>query len=300
MIDLHMHTTYSDGTDLVLEILKKVDSLGLEVISITDHNTCRIYYELESISIKDIYKGEIIVGTEFTTSFEGRIIEVLGYGFDYKKVNDYLDKFYSKELVSERTQILEERLLKIINDLGLTFNENNLRERKHENEFFERGIYEELVSHSENKNILKEDVWISFSNFFRKGVTNPNSKLYINHQEFKPSLREIIELIHNSGGIAFLAHPYRYKFTDTEEFINRLYNQYKLDGVECFYTSFSEEQTAYLVDFAKARGLLMSGGSDYHGDNRKDTRLGCGRGNLVISKDVLANWPVKSLEGRTI
>ncbi len=292
MIDLHMHTTYSDGTDTVKELLKKAEDLGLEVISITDHNTCKSYFEMEEFNVKEIYKGDILVGCEFTTSFDNRLIEVLGYGFDYKKVNKYLEEFYSDELVSKRTNIFYNRLLDRIKELGLEFHLERVRDKKFTNEFFERGIYEELVKYENNKEKLKEDVWTSFSNFYRKGLTNPKSKLFINHAEFKPSIKEIVNLIHKNGGIAFLAHPYQYKFTDTEKFLDKLYNEVALDGIECFYTTFSEKQTNYLVNFAKERNLLISGGSDYHGTNKENHNLGVGRGNLKISKDIITNYKI--------
>ena len=259
MIDLHMHTTYSDGTDTVKELLEKAESLGLEVISITDHNNCNAYFEMERFNVKEIYKGDVLVGCEFTTSFDNRLIEVLGYGFDYKNVNKYLEEFYSDELVNKRTNILYNRLLDKIKELNLEFHLERVRDKKFANEFFERGIYEELVKYENNKEKLKEDIWASFSNFYRKGLTNPKSKLFINHAEFKPSIKEIVKLIHENSGIAFLAHPYQYKFTDTENFLDKLYNEVALDGVECFYTTFSEEQTNYLLDFAKERNLLISG-----------------------------------------
>ena len=106
MIDLHIHTTYSDGTDTVKELLKKAEGIGLEVISITDHNTCKAYYEMEKFNVKEIYKGNIIVGCEFSASFDNRAIEIIGYGFDYKIVNEYLKKFYDKKLIEKRTGIL--------------------------------------------------------------------------------------------------------------------------------------------------------------------------------------------------
>ena len=287
-----MHTTYSDGTDTVKELLEKAESLGLEVISITDHNTCKSYFEMEEFNVKEIYKGDILVGCEFTTSFDNRLIEVLGYGFDYKKVNKYLEEFYSDELVSKRTNILYNRLLDRIKELGLEFHLERVRDKKFTNEFFERGIYEELVKYENNKEKLKEDVWASFSNFYRKGLTNPKSKLFINHAEFKPSIKEIVNLIHKNGGIAFLAHPYQYKFTDTEKFLDKIYDEVALDGIECFYTTFSEEQTNYLLDFAKKKNLLISGGSDYHGTNKENHNLGVGRGNLKISKDIINNYKI--------
>ena len=286
MIDLHMHTTYSDGTDTVKKLLEKAEDIGLEVISITDHNTCKAYFEMEKFNVKEIYHGNIIVGCEFTTSFDNRLIEVLGYGFDYKNVSKYLEDFYNEVSVSKRTNILYNRLLDKIEELGLEFHLERVRDMKFTNEFFERGIYEELVKYDGNKEKLKEDVWVSFSNFYRKGLTNLKSKLFVNHAEFKPSIKEIVNLIHKNGGVAFLAHPYQYKFTDTENFLDKLYNEVALDGVECFYTTFSEEQTNYLLDFAKKRNLLISGGSDYHGTNKENHNLGVGRGNLKISKDI--------------
>lgn len=290
MIDLHMHTTYSDGTDFVKEILSNAQAANLEVISITDHNTCASYSEMEYFDIKAFFNGNIIVGCEFTTSFDNRLIEVLGYGFDYKKVQDYLNKLtYDGMSV---TTILFNRLFKIINDLGLIFDLENTKKNKNENESFEHAIYEELISYSENKEILKEDVWESFSDFFRKGLTNLNSKLFINSAEFKPSLKEVLKVIHEADGKAFLAHPYQYKFGDTEEFIEKIYNENDLDGIECFYTTFNKEQTDYLVNFANKRNLLISGGSDYHGKNKQMHNLGKGKGNLSIDKKILNNWNI--------
>lgn len=298
MIDLHMHTIFSDGTDSVEEILKKAKKANLEIISITDHNTCKAYEEMKSFNVSDFYNGNIIVGCEFTTSYDNRLIEVLGYGFDYKKVNEYLDVFYDKDLVSKRTNILYNRLIDKIDKLGLVFNLSNLREKKFNNEFFERRIYDELIKYPENKKLLQEDVWNSFSDFFRKGLTNPKSKLFINHVEFKPSLNEIINLIHKAGGIVFLAHPYQYKFNDTEEFLDKIYNENSFDGIECFYTTFTKEQINYLIEFAYKRDLLISGGSDYHGLNKQQHDLGIGRGDLDISKNIVSNWNIMYFKGK--
>lgn len=267
-------------------------SIKLKTISITDHNTCNAYQEMEEFNVPEFYNGKIIVGCEFTTSFDNRLIEVLGYGFNYIKVNEYLKNYYTKELINERTNILYNRLLDKIKQLGLTFNFRDVREKKFDNEFFERGIYEELAKHSENKEYLKEDIWNSFSDFFRKGLTNPNSKLFINHAEFKPSLKEIINLVHREGGIIFLAHPYQYKFSDTEKFLEKIYNENNFDGIECFYTTFTKKQSDYLLDFANQRNLLISGGSDYHGLNKQQHNLGIGRGNLNISNDIISKWNI--------
>ncbi len=293
MIDLHMHTKYSDGTDSVKEILINAKEANLDIISITDHNTCNAYREMKRFDVSEFYDGNIIVGCEFTTSFDGRLIEVLGYGFDYIKVQEYLDNYYSKELERTRMRILCNRLFDRLKQLQLIFNLENVQRIIFNNRFFERDIYEELVRHIENKKILQEDIWDSFSDFFRKGLTNPNSKLFINHAEFKPLLTEIIELVHEAGGIIFLAHPYQYKFTDTEKFLDKIYNVHNFDGVECFYTTFTKKQTEYLFNFSQSKNLLISGGSDYHGLNKKRHDLGVGSGTLNINKNIIDDWNVE-------
>lgn len=132
--------------------------------------------------------------------------------------------------------------------------------------------------------------------FFRKGLANPQSKLFINHAEFKPKLRDIIDLIHNNGGKVFLAHPYQYKFNDTESFIEELYDNRDFDGIECYYTTFSSNQTEYLLEFANKRKLLISGGSDYHGNNKVNYELGIGAGNLKMDKSILEDWAIEFLD----
>lgn len=294
MIDLHMHTKYSDGTDTVTELLKKAQERNLEVISITDHDCCSSYEEMESVNVAKYFKGKIIVGTEFKTTFLGRNIEILGYGFDYEKVNKFLKNFYSKDFIQQRTKILYQKFLDILDNIGLIYHLEPVE--TFESEFFERKIYDELIRHPENLEILKEDVFSSFSNFFRKGISNAKSALYLDTKSFKPSFQEITFLIHESGGLSFLAHPFQYKFSDTEEFLEQIYDGNDLDGIECFYTNFSIEQTEYLINFAKKRNLLISGGSDYHGTNKVNFDLGIGRGDLKINSNILSNWNINYFE----
>ncbi len=289
MIDLHIHTTHSDGIDPVVNVLKKANEMNLEVISITDHDTCKAYKEMDKLDLSKLYKGKIINGCEFTTSFKGRLIEVMGYGMDFNKVDKYLSDFYKEELVTENTNTLCNRLLEKIRELGLTF---EFEKVVFGNDFFERIVYDELINYEENKTILKEDILDSFGDFYRKGLTNPNSELFINHAEFKLDLKSVVDLVHSNGGILFLAHPYQYKYDDTEQFLEELYDENDLDGVECYYTTFSKEQTDYLIEFTCSRNLLISGGSDYHGSKRKNHELGIGNGKLNIDKSIIDDWNI--------
>lgn len=88
MIDLHLHTIHSDGTDSVKELLTNAENKNIEIISITDHNSVGAYYELEEESkLRNIFSGKILVGSELKTIYDKINIEILAYGIDFKKIN---------------------------------------------------------------------------------------------------------------------------------------------------------------------------------------------------------------------
>lgn len=87
MIDLHVHTNHSDGTDSVEELLTNAEKQKLEIISITDHDTIDAYKEIEdNPKIRKKFKGKIITGVELKAIYNKKNIEILGYGIDYKKI----------------------------------------------------------------------------------------------------------------------------------------------------------------------------------------------------------------------
>ena len=118
MIDLHMHTKYSDGSDSVEEILKKAENKKIEVISITDHDSVNAYYELdENPKLKELYSGKIITGIEMMSSYRGVSIEVLGYGIDYKNIK------IPKIDIEEIQKNILENMKQVSKKLGLKYNE---------------------------------------------------------------------------------------------------------------------------------------------------------------------------------
>lgn len=290
MIDLHIHTTHSDGTDTTLDILKKAAKLNIEDLSITDHNSVKSYYEIENMNIKKIYEGNIIVGCEFTTSYNGRLIEILGYNFDFKKVNEYLNKYYSEDAINIYANTIYNRFIDKTKKLNLTCSLTNVHNKKFNTEFVERQIYDDLIKYPENISKIGKQLACSYSDFFRLGLTNPNSVFYLNHASLKPKLDDVLNVIHESGGIAFLAHPYQYKFDDLTKTLDALYSNHKIDGIECYHTTFNNLETKNILTYANKNNLLICGGSDYHGTNKTNHNLGNGNNNLKISKNILDNW----------
>lgn len=289
MIDIHMHTIYSDGDKTVEEVLKMCQERKLEYISITDHDTCK-QYDDQALKNNKIFSGKIIKGTELHAVFQNKSIEILAYNINPTIINEWCEKYYSEDKLKEQQEIFRKRLFDICDKHGLIYDESKIKKPKKASEYVEIPIYNEVMAHKENHKILGEFTE-SFSIFFRKGLANPESSYFMNHIEFRPKHREVIDIIHKAGGKAFLAHPFEYKFENTIGFINDLRKESELDGIECFHPSSADDNKKdILVEYARKNNLYISGGSDYHGNPKPDIEIGIGRGNLNISKEIIEEW----------
>ena len=289
MVDMHMHTIYSDGDKTVEEILKMCEERKLEYISITDHDICKQYYD-NALKNNSIFTGKIIIGSELHAVFQNRNIEILAYNINPDIINKWCEKYYSEAQLREQQKICRQRLFDICEKHGLIYDKDKIREPKKASEYVERPIYEEVMKHKENFKILGEFTE-SFGIFFRKGLANPESSYFMNHVEFRPPYKEVIDIIHKAGGKAFLAHPFEYKFNDTIGFIDNLRKEAELDGIECFHPSSEEDNKKdILVNYARKNNLFISGGSDYHGNPKPDIEIGIGRGKLNIPKEIIEEW----------
>lgn len=291
MIDLHMHTVYSDGADTLIEILKKAEKNKLDYISITDHDNCNVYMDLKNIDVKKYYSGKIIPGIEIKCSINGRLIEVLGYKIDVDKMKAWADDFYkdkTKEILQQKYfDMLYEKCLK----MNLVMSQKSDIEFDGKINWASVQIYKDIKSHIENKEKVPEDFWESFNTFSKKYCGDKNHILYINKEADYPSVKEAIEAIKNAGGLVFLPHLFIYKWVDNiKEFINTLLKEYNIDGIECYHSEFNDENIEYLKNICKERNYFMSGGSDYHGINKPGIEMAIGKGNLKISSEIIQNW----------
>ena len=290
MIDLHMHTTYSDGSKTVEEILKMCEEKKLEYISITDHNNCGAYYD-EKLKNNSIFSGAIIKGCELNAEFQNKAIEILGYNIEPDVIMEWREKYYSIEQINRNTKKIYDRFLKILDRKGIIYNKENIRPQKDITEYIERPVWEEIIKHPENEKVIGEDCFKSLGIFYRKEITNPNSEYFLNRVSTFPKAKEVVNIIHQAGGRAFLAHPFEYKFENTIKYIDDLRKEVELDGIECFHPSAEEgERIKILVDYARKNNLHISGGSDYHGKLKPDIEIGVGRGSLNISRDIIKEW----------
>lgn len=223
--------------------------------------------------------------------YKRRTIEVLGYNIDTEKMQKWLDEFYKDKSRDVLQKKYFDSLYEKCKKMGLILSNKEEIIWNPMNDWASFTMYTELKKHQENKNKVPEDMWAEFSGFNRKYCNNPENILYIDKSEDYPSLEQAIEAIKKCGGLAFMPHLFIYKWVENkEDFIEDIANNYSIDGIECFYTDFSDEQSQYLINLCNRKGLYKSGGSDYHGLNKPKISLAKGYGNLNINKKIIEDW----------
>lgn len=260
MIDLHVHTTASDGDKSPKELLDYAIEKGIDVIAITDHDTVDGVEEAINYS-KD--KNIIVIpGIEFDAEAPKGQIHILGLFIDYKDIN------------------IQEKLQKVKD-------ERNARNDKFIAEFNKMGFE---ITLDELKKVSNEEVIAKphFAKvFLNKGYIKNVEEIYnqyFNKSPFKEMIRmsykpqEVIEIIKKAKGLAILAHPHSLKLDDEllEEKIKEFVS-YGLDGIECYHSNHTKEQMSKYLEIANKYNLLITKGSDYHGPVTKpDILLGKG------------------------
>lgn len=298
MIDLHMHTSYSDGADSLKEVLKKAEDLKLEYISITDHDNCKAYEEMKNINITDYYTGKIIPGIEIKCAFDnGKLIELLGYNIDTDKMQEWSNEYYKDKTKDKLQQKYFDILYNVCKKKYLRISPKDEIKFNPKTDWASVTIFRELQKHKENYKKLPDDFLSEFDVFSKKYCADEKSEFYIDKSKDYPSTTETVEIIRKCGGLVFMPHVYIYRWIeDKDEHIKYCMEKYNVDGIECYHSSFDEEKINHLLRFCKENNLLISGGSDYHGENKPNIEMAIGKGNLNIDKKYVENW-VKPLKG---
>lgn len=285
MIDLHTHTNYSDGTWDLKRLLEEAEKANIEVLSITDHNTVDSYKELEKINVKNIFKGNIIPGVEFSTVFDGVMFHLLAYDFDYKVLNNFISENYTNK---------QPDLKKEFNYMIESCKKNNIilgnLEYEESNGWPIDIIFPEIKKYNENKKYFKEEEWNNIDIFYNSCVTNKNFPVFVDFSIHFPKANVVASAVKNAGGKLFVAHVFKYRLDNSIGFLDTLRENNIIDGIEVYHSSFTEEEIKTLEKYCVDNSLLMSGGSDCHGEKKPNRKIGNGYGNLNISKEILSNW----------
>lgn len=321
--DIHNHTKGSDGRQSSFRFLLRASHNGKNIVSMSDHDSVKGYKNLENdlYSVVETIRADksydpskiieilesikILKGTELITSYNGVVIEVLGYNFDVDKMQEEIDRL--KTTVQRKPyEALYEGFTKIIEEKGLAFNKDVLDEAyKKIKEEGKGGVvgpfFNELVAHEENQSLLKyidengeEKQADTLKLFINKHLYNKKSPLFVDMSKTRPSYEDTIEAIHKAGGKAILAHAGRYsdKF-DVKSSIDDMISK-GLDGLEVYYPDHSYELRDFLLGKVQEYGLLASGGSDDHHAKKEGIQYETGR--VSIPNIPETKWMQESVE----
>ncbi len=258
-IDLHIHTSFSDGSFTPNEIIESAIEKNLSAISITDHdNVAGCVKVLENSPQKIKFLTGIEISTAPPSSFSKiESLHILGYGIDvkHKEIENLIKEQEEKRL--ERNDKIFLKLQK----LGFDININEIKRDK--NMVGRPHIAEEMV----NKNYAK-DVDDAFKRFLSKGKMGYVKKEHI-------SFDKVLWTIKKAGGISSLAHPFFLKLS--MERVNTLITILKsegLNGIEVYYPNVKKKVLLAYQRVAEKHELLKTGGSDFHGEYKKNIDLG--------------------------
>ena len=285
MIDLHIHTTSSDGSDEPEDILIKAQQSGLKYISITDHDSIGAYKKLRELKISNYFDGNIIPGCEFSVVHKGKPIEVLAYGIDL----DVISKagIVSDEKFLERENTYLKKLLEVCRNLNIKYSDNLSITGKY---FATQMLHADFRKYPENEKHFPKEIWESLNAFYRTCVNNETSPFFLDQMKNYPTIQEIVTLIKKAGGKAFLAHLYGYFVDDHEEFLNSIVSLNSLDGIECYHSLHTIDKTKHLLNYCNEHKLYASGGSDYHGKLKPNVKIGESISDIKIPYEILEPW----------
>lgn len=275
-IDLHIHSTASDGSLDPYELVQTALEKGLYAFALTDLDTVEgIPYVMEAA---EGYPVHVIPGIEISTSYLGNEVHVLGYNIDWN--NEFL-----LETLESVDRLRYERLLQICDLLS--------EHRIHV-------TIQEIFDNAESRVITRADIakvmvikkYVSSSEEAYDKYLGRDKPCYI--PKFKLDIEDAVKLIHFAGGVCSLAYPAKYHMTD-EEFIV-MFRYLKRLGFKCIEAVFSDHTARdekRFRDLAEFVGLGITGGTGFSCKALPDVSMGTGRGNLMIPAALLENLGLK-------
>lgn len=252
-VDFHVHTNFSDGLLSPKDVVKRASKNGVSILAITDHDT--IDGISEAIEESKLHNIKIIPGIELSTNYNGESIHVLGYfkddSYKEKEFVEFLDKIKNRRIHRAKEMIHK---LKDVFNIEIKFEDvikygENVVARPH----IAKAIIDAGYPYTQD---------YIFDNFIGKG-----KPAYI--ETTKITVKEGVDLLHKYNALVFLAHPILINNSNISDFL-----KFNFDGIEGVYFLNSKTQEKELLDFANKNNLLVSAGSDCHGDFINDSRHG--------------------------
>ena len=283
-IDLHTHSTKSDGTFSPEELIRYAQVKGLSAIALTDHDTADGIEEAlktaqmlreeaqSSPGSSSPAVPEVIPGVELSTQYRGRDIHVVGLFIDWRNsgFNTRLREFADARIYRNQ------KMCRLLTEGGYPVNYKELLS------FFP----DTVITRAHFAQYMLEKGFISsIDEAFRK-LIGDDCPFFVPREKISP--QDGVRFLLEYGAVPVLAHPLQYKMSDDQlcELLTSLCG-YGLSGIEVYYSGYKPADTAYLSRLAEKFGLLPSGGSDFHGSRKKCLELGTGYGHLYVPDTLL-------------
>ncbi len=274
--DLHCHTNASDGTMGPSEIIDLAIKRGIELLAITDHDTVKGIPEALKYSIKK--NINMIPGVEISAAFTPGTMHICGYFIDIE--NEDLNKglaFIQNSRKNRNPKIIEK-----LNQTGISISMEEVREEAGNDQIGRPHFARALI-----KKGYANDFEEAFNKYLGKGAS-----AYVNRPHL--TFEESIELIHGAGGIAVIAHPSLLNYQSNEEYKQHLktFKNKGLDGIEAFSGHHSTEECELFYQIGNDLDMIITGGSDFHGENNPGVNLG----SFYLPKEITKNIPETFME----
>jgi predicted metal-dependent phosphoesterase TrpH len=254
-VDLHTHTTASDGTYAPADLVREAVRRGVRILAVTDHDSVEAVAPalLAAASCPPL---EIVAGIEINTDSPGGEIHILGYFLDHEAawLRDLL-----REFRDERAARVH-RMVARLAELGYPIDAEEVFALVQEGSAGRPHVAQVMVRRGHVGTVRE-----AFDRFLAAGKPG-----YVPHRKVTP--REACEIIRRAGGLAVVAHPGFHE--DPEAMVRDLAGTGLLDGVECYYAEHSPELTARLLGLCRELDLAPTGGSDFHGPKVRAATLG--------------------------
>lgn len=255
VIDIHTHTSYSDGTDTPAQLINKALAAGISIIGLTDHDSISGWQEATDALRTGI---SLVPGAEISCqTSDGISVHILGLLFDSK----------NSELMSTLEKTRENRhgrmkkIIARINDAGIDITMSDVLAQLSDGATLGRPHLADAL--------VKKGIFASRDEAFTQMLHN-NSKYYVSH--YSPTPEVAIKLIKAAGGVSVIAHPmasHRGRTISLDTFGSII--QAGLDGIEVDHRDHSPDEKSQLIKLANESNLVMTGASDYHGNGKLNT-----------------------------
>ncbi len=268
MIDLHSHTNESDGTFSPAELIAEAVRMGVKTLGITDHDTFA-GHDL-AVAAANNAGVELVRGIELSTKLHGQSVHLLGYFFHEDRLAEF--RSWVVEMQASRRD-RNVRLAARLRELGveITIEEAEARGRG-------------MTGRPHFAQILIEKGYVNNMQQAFDDYLDASAKGYVTRDE--PQFAEGVARIRRAGGVASLAHPIRVK-GDLAALLPEL-REAGLNAIEAYHSDHSPEDTRFYLGLAQRNGMLVTGGSDFHGLAKPGLELGAGRAkNLQIPANLV-------------